>query len=371
MAKIKLNNKTYPIPDSALAGPTADFVAHLGTIAGSGLKVVIGGVEYGIDSSKVADAISGLDTLFGSLHSESSMAPGLYQTGAIALYEEQGAEAIEGMMVASWDDLLADGIVHVEDGLLYTNFNDDEWENSSSDALSGDLILPNDGSVTVIGDFVYDDWEGRPAFMLCYNLTGVKIPDSVVTIADGAFYECKALTKVSFYDDSGLVSIGNGVFEWCENLTDVVIPNNVLTIGNNAFGACTNLANLTLSDGITTIGEYAFNYSGLTEIIIPVGVTEIRNSVFEGCGALVSVTMSDSVTSIGEKAIYQCNSLTSLTIPNSVKSIGLLAFAYNNSLASIMYEGTTVQWDEIAKEYGWNNSIPATHVQCSDGQVAL
>ena len=57
MAKIKLNNNEYPIPDSTLSNLKADFVAYLRTIAGSGMKVVIGGVEYGIDSAKVADAV--------------------------------------------------------------------------------------------------------------------------------------------------------------------------------------------------------------------------------------------------------------------------------------------------------------------------
>jgi hypothetical protein len=72
MAKIKLNNNEYPIPDSILAGPTADFITHLGTIAGTGLKVVIGGVEYGIDPSKVSGAFTSLGTVFSELESGST-----------------------------------------------------------------------------------------------------------------------------------------------------------------------------------------------------------------------------------------------------------------------------------------------------------
>lgn len=68
MANIKLNNNEYPIPDSVLAGPTADFIAHLGTIAGSGLKVVVGGVEYGIDLSKMSGAVADLETVLGGLN---------------------------------------------------------------------------------------------------------------------------------------------------------------------------------------------------------------------------------------------------------------------------------------------------------------
>lgn len=69
MANIKLNNNSYPIPDSVLAGPTADFVAHLGAIAGDGLKVVVGGVEYGVDASKVAGAVAELGAALDGLNS--------------------------------------------------------------------------------------------------------------------------------------------------------------------------------------------------------------------------------------------------------------------------------------------------------------
>lgn len=67
MAKIKLNNNEYLISDSTLATLTADFIAHLGTVAGNGLKVAVNGVEYGVDSSKMSATIAALETVFGNL----------------------------------------------------------------------------------------------------------------------------------------------------------------------------------------------------------------------------------------------------------------------------------------------------------------
>lgn len=69
MAKIKLNNNEYSIPASALATPTADFIAHLATIAGNGIRVVVGGVEYNVDPSKVAGAMTEIETLLEGLNS--------------------------------------------------------------------------------------------------------------------------------------------------------------------------------------------------------------------------------------------------------------------------------------------------------------
>lgn len=72
MANIKLNNNEYPIPDSVLATHTADFIAYLRTIAGNGLKVVIGGVEYFIDLGKVAGAIAEIEGVLEELEAGAS-----------------------------------------------------------------------------------------------------------------------------------------------------------------------------------------------------------------------------------------------------------------------------------------------------------
>lgn len=87
MAKITLNNNEYPIPDSVLAGPRADFVAHLGTIAGNGLKVVIGGVEYGVDASKVAGAIEAFEGALGELE-------GSTETDKVAVLDEATLDSV-------------------------------------------------------------------------------------------------------------------------------------------------------------------------------------------------------------------------------------------------------------------------------------
>lgn len=52
-------------------------------------------------------------------------------------------------------------------------------------------IIPNDGSVTSIGD---------NAFMGCYELTNITIPDSVTSIGDHAFHECSVLTSITIPD---------------------------------------------------------------------------------------------------------------------------------------------------------------------------
>jgi hypothetical protein len=82
-------------------------------------------------------------------------------------------------------------------------------------------------------------------------------------------------------------------------------------------------------------------------------------------------TIPNSVTSIGKRAFYGCKFLTSVTIPNSVTSIGYEAFSECWSITSIIFEGTIKEWGNIDKGVDWNRNVPATYVQCSDGQAPL
>jgi uncharacterized protein YaiE (UPF0345 family) len=98
----------------------------------------------------------------------------------------------------------------------------------------------------------------------------------------------------------------------------------------------------TLTDGITSIGNSAFNNcSGLTSVTIGSGVTSIGNNAFNGCSGLTSVTIGSGVTSIGNNAFNGCSGLTSVTIGSGVTSIGEYAFQYCIGLTSIVSNAMT------------------------------
>jgi hypothetical protein len=58
-------------------------------------------------------------------------------------------------------------------------------------------------------------------------------------------------------------------------------------------------------------------------------------------------------------------------IPNSVTSIEDDAFKNCRSLTHIVFEGTMSEWNAIEKPENFNRDIPATYIQCTDGQVSL
>ena len=109
----------------------------------------------------------------------------------------------------------------------------------------------------------------------------------------------------------------------------------------------------------------------LTSITIPESVTSIGTQAFKDCTSLISITIPNSVTFIYSSAFSLCSSLTSVAIPNSVTNISYSVFSGCSSLTSITFEGTMEEWNSISKGVGWNNQVPATYVQCTDGQVEL
>ena len=256
-------------------------------------------------------------------------------------------------------------------------------ETASGTLIAGyeNSVIPNDGSVTSIGDY---------AFSGCSGLTSITIPDSVTSIGDGVFSSCSGLTSITIPDS--VTSIGDGVFSSCSGLTSITIPNSVTSIGEYAFSGCSGLTSITIPNSVTSIGEWAFSgCSSLESITIPfvgsvgssnthfgyifgasiysynssyvpsslkevtiTGGTSIGSNAFYYCSGLTSITIPDSVTSIEYEAFRNCSGLTSITIPDSVTNIGHYAF-YNCSGLTIYCEvgSTPSGWSS-----GWNYNCP-------------
>jgi hypothetical protein len=162
---------------------------------------------------------------------------------------------------------------------------------------------------------------GQSVFFYCTNLTSLTIPGSVTNIGQDAFEDCFELTSLTLPG----CSVGNQAFFGCSRLGSVTITGTGGSIGNSEFANLTGLTNLVINNGIGSIGQDAFENTGLTSVTIPGSVTNLAREAFGDCGALVSLTISNGVTSIGDFA-FDNSSLASATIPASVASIGLAPF---------------------------------------------
>jgi len=204
--------------------------------------------------------------------------------------------------------------------------------NQYSDEYSGSVVIPEkvtynskEYSVTSIGN---------SAFVSCYGLTSVTIPNSVTSIGNTAFFNCSGLTSVTI--PNSVTSIGDEAFRGCSGLTSVDIPNSVTSIANSAFCGCSGLTSVDIPNSVTSIGDEAFRGCyDLTSVTIPNSVTSIGSYAFGYCSGLTSVTIPNSVTSIGDEAFYYCSRLTSVTIGNSVRTIGGSAFEGCSDLTAV------------------------------------
>lgn len=65
---INLDGVSYNVDSTKFTNARNDFVSHLVTIAGSGYKVIVNGVEYSFDINKIKQSISDLEVVLGNLH---------------------------------------------------------------------------------------------------------------------------------------------------------------------------------------------------------------------------------------------------------------------------------------------------------------
>lgn len=153
---------------------------------------------------------------------------------------------------------------------------------------------------------------------------------------------------VSYSGSGGKVTVPEGVTVIGENafqgkrVTEVTLPDSLTHIRARAFYACGELTGINLPAGLISIGESAFEgcYALRGRLVIPEQVTKIEKSAFWGCEGLTGVTLPKGLVSIGDYAFSGCSGLTAMTIPEHVTGIGTRAFEGCTGLTSLsLHEG--------------------------------
>ena len=116
---------------------------------------------------------------------------------------------------------------------------------------------------------------------------------------------------------------------------EITIPKGITEISDGLFNGCTSLAKVEIPDGVTTIGESAFSYSGLISVHIPDSVTEIKEAAFYKCENLKDAAIPDSVTKLGTEVFSGCINLEHINIPDGVETIPSFAFFECTNLKTV------------------------------------
>lgn len=260
------------------------------------------------------------------------------------------------------------GFAFYYSGLTKIEFADDsQLSDIGAYAFAGsnikDISIPN--SVKSIGGYAFygignlasvrfgekskctniDAW----AFAYTYSLGEFLIPDSVTTIGDTALYN-SGITKIGI--GVKLTNIGSGVFASCHNLSDITVDEK-----NEKYSSyegvlynkdksvlmlypAARTGSYTMADTTVKIDRYAFSGAlGLTEVIMNEGLTDIGENAFEYCEKLQTPTLPSTLTEIDGYAFMWCSGMSEkLTIPKNVKSISWYAFGWDFALTDIEFE---------------------------------
>ena len=197
------------------------------------------------------------------------------------------------------------------------------------------LTIPN--TVTSIGNW---------AFANCKSLMSVSIPSSVMYIGIDAFKNCPRLTSINVASNNATYCSQDDVlFNKEQSLLiqcpahkqgTYVIPNSVIDIRENAFWGCQNITSVVISDDVENIGDQAFyDCINMTAVSMGNNVENIGEGAFYNCSNMSSCALGNRVSIIGDDAFNSCISLGTIEIPNSVRHIGKTAFSNCSSLQTI------------------------------------
>ncbi len=139
------------------------------------------------------------------------------------------------------------------------------------------------------------------------NNEEVIIPEGVTKLANGVFWNCKMIKRVTLPDR--LLSLGGDTFYNCERLSHIVIPSSVQVMGDNPFANCPELELENRSPKFLCADGVLYDNSK----------TRLIYCSIKRPG--VSLDVPQGVISFGKHAFYNCRCLERIVIPSSVKII--------------------------------------------------
>ena len=173
-----------------------------------------------------------------------------------------------------------------------------------------------------------------------FNMKAVKLPKSLKTIGEEAFYCCMNISELTIPEN--VTTIKKRAFDGCSDLKTLYYNAKNCTYESDSIGILgfiNELETLVIGRHVKTIPAAAFYYAkSIKSLTIPGNVKSIGDEAFHNCEALKTLNLEDGIESIGENAFYGCESLIEITIPASVTEIGLNAFFSCDSLKIVHTE---------------------------------
>lgn len=173
------------------------------------------------------------------------------------------------------------------------------------------------------------------AFRDCSSLHTIEVPTLVESIETSA--GCTALTEINVQAGNSHYSSKDGVLLSGDGKSilwfpmgkegEYTLPSTVTTVGDYAFRNC-RIETFHFSDGLTSIGKYAFYNSSVKEVSLPSTVKQIPTGLFQKCAYLTTVHLGKSTEMLGDYVFDGC------PITNLYISAPTPPYCSNNTFAS-------------------------------------
>ncbi len=200
---------------------------------------------------------------------------------------------------------------------------------TTNSSCAGDVEF--DASVTSIAN---------QAFQNNSSLSSVVFPSSVTSIGNDAFKNTK-INSITFSE--GLASIGSYAFAdiapSAGTRLNAVFPNTLTSMGDQAF-AQSRLGHFVFGSGLTTIPSHSFynNFGfGALSVTLTSSVTSIATAAFVGLRQEY-LYLPDSITAIAERA-FEGSALKIVRLPENLSSLHSTAFRSSGSIQKVVYCG--------------------------------
>jgi len=222
------------------------------------------------------------------------------------------------------------------------------------------------------------------------KVTCIEIPNTIKTIRNSAFYNCKELIKVHI--PSSVIEIESGAFYGCSSLSEIMLDSLKIyknLTSDDAFG---NLLGVGLIrhevrlkihkeiddssndfinsryDWIESEGEYNVHYNKFetegdweyriqentcwisryngkeSNVVVPASykgktITAIGDYAFSNNSVINSIKLPETITRFGKQAFMSCRNLAKINIPDTVTYIGTQAFGCTSITTVTLPEG--------------------------------
>lgn len=154
--------------------------------------------------------------------------------------------------------------------------------------------------------------------------------------------DIKNMTNLKALDlsEAVLTEIPDKAFDGKGWINSVILPEGITRIGEYAFQG-TNIRRINIPSTVKTIAQYAFYGTPIQYVTFAPEsqCTTIANDAFYNCYSLQSIDFGEGspLTTIGYGAFKNCSSLKEIILPSSVTSVGSAAFQYCTSLKTMHF----------------------------------